>query len=206
MADARRRTAASNRALPPLEGQAPTHTGRLGPVESSGPIRFAGGRDRPRTVPRPGRLQGRVIRQYFRGRWILAPRGDSWVGARVRLRKTRGGKVHLSKSECPAPKPSPAPAPPTNCQGYSPCLPPGPDVDCAGGSGSGPRYVQGPVYVNGSDPSAVRRGAPSAACRADAHLRFSTALSPCRAVTQKKNSSRRLIRTSTSEWQLDVWL
>jgi hypothetical protein len=36
--------------------------------------------------------------------------------------------------------------------GYSPCIPPGPDVDCAGGSGNGPRYVQGPVTVTGSDP------------------------------------------------------
>jgi hypothetical protein len=36
--------------------------------------------------------------------------------------------------------------------GYSPCIPPGPDVDCAGGSGNGPRYVQGPVQVTGSDP------------------------------------------------------
>jgi hypothetical protein len=36
--------------------------------------------------------------------------------------------------------------------GYSPCIPPGPDVDCAGGSGNGPRYVQGPISVTGSDP------------------------------------------------------
>lgn len=36
--------------------------------------------------------------------------------------------------------------------GYNPCIPPGPDVDCAGGSGDGPRYIQGPVYVTGSDP------------------------------------------------------
>lgn len=36
--------------------------------------------------------------------------------------------------------------------GYSPCIPTGSDVDCAGGSGDGPRYVQGPVYVTGSDP------------------------------------------------------
>jgi RTX calcium-binding nonapeptide repeat (4 copies) len=40
----------------------------------------------------------------------------------------------------------------TDCQGYSPCLPPGPDVDCKGGGGDGPRYVQGPVKVTGSDP------------------------------------------------------
>jgi len=48
-----------------------------------------------------------------------------------------------------APRP---PREPVDCQGYSPCLPPGSDVDCAGGSGNGPRYVNGPVYVNGSDP------------------------------------------------------
>jgi hypothetical protein len=41
----------------------------------------------------------------------------------------------------------------SNCTpGYSPCIPPGPDVDCAGGSGDGPRYVSGPVRVTGSDP------------------------------------------------------
>jgi hypothetical protein len=41
----------------------------------------------------------------------------------------------------------------TGCTpGYSPCIPPGPDVDCAGGSGNGPRFVQGPVQVTGSDP------------------------------------------------------
>jgi len=45
------------------------------------------------------------------------------------------------------------PSPPTvDCQGYSPCLPPGPDVYCAGGYGDGPRYVDGPVSVNRSDP------------------------------------------------------
>jgi hypothetical protein len=41
----------------------------------------------------------------------------------------------------------------SNCTpGYSPCIAPGSDVDCAGGSGNGPRYVVGPVYVTGSDP------------------------------------------------------
>jgi hypothetical protein len=42
--------------------------------------------------------------------------------------------------------------------GYSPCIPLGPDVDCAGGSGNGPRYEgqggvpNGPFKVTGSDP------------------------------------------------------
>jgi micrococcal nuclease len=96
---------------------------------------------------------GRVVSQRFRGHWTLAPRQDSWVAVRVRMRKTSGGRVRLSKSECLAPAPAPSPSPPpTDCQGYSPCLPPGSDVDCAGGSGDGPRYVNGPVYVNGGDP------------------------------------------------------
>jgi len=41
----------------------------------------------------------------------------------------------------------------SNCTpGYDPCLPPASDYDCAGGSGNGPKYVQGPVRVTGSDP------------------------------------------------------
>jgi hypothetical protein len=36
--------------------------------------------------------------------------------------------------------------------GYSPCIPPGSDVDCQGGTGDGPRYIAGPVQVTGSDP------------------------------------------------------
>lgn len=40
-----------------------------------------------------------------------------------------------------------------NCTpGYSPCLPPASDYDCAGGSGNGPEYAYGPIYVTGSDP------------------------------------------------------
>ena len=41
---------------------------------------------------------------------------------------------------------------PSCTAGYSPCIPPGPDVDCAGGTGDGPRYVMGPIRVTGSDP------------------------------------------------------
>jgi resuscitation-promoting factor RpfB len=46
----------------------------------------------------------------------------------------------------------PAPQPSNNCTpGYSPCLPPAPDYDCAGGTGDGPAYT-GFVRVTGSDP------------------------------------------------------
>ena len=34
---------------------------------------------------------------------------------------------------------------------YTPCVPIASDVDCAGGGGNGPAYVQGPVYVIGKD-------------------------------------------------------
>jgi endonuclease YncB( thermonuclease family) len=108
---------------------------------------------------------GRVVRQSFRGTLVLARRGTSWVVVKARLHKTGGGHVRTSKSECPKPKPKPPPRPPTtNCQGYSPCLPPGPDVDCAGGSGDGPRYVTGPVTVTGSDPYDLDRDGDGVAC------------------------------------------
>jgi len=62
-----------------------------------------------------------------------------------------------------------AAAPPTttapNCTpGYDPCIPPGPDVDCAGGSGNGPRYVQGPVRVTGNDPYGLDRDHDGTGC------------------------------------------
>lgn len=42
--------------------------------------------------------------------------------------------------------------PPSNCTpGYRPCLAPASDYDCAGGSGDGPKYAYGPIYVSGSD-------------------------------------------------------
>jgi hypothetical protein len=34
---------------------------------------------------------------------------------------------------------------------YSGCVPIASDVDCSGGSGNGPEYVQGPIRVTGSD-------------------------------------------------------
>jgi beta-lactam-binding protein with PASTA domain len=47
----------------------------------------------------------------------------------------------------------PVAAVPSSCStGYRPCLPPASDYDCAGGSGDGPAYANGPIYVTGSDP------------------------------------------------------
>jgi hypothetical protein len=49
--------------------------------------------------------------------------------------------------------------------GYRPCLPPASDYDCVGGGGDGPRYVQGPVYVTGSDPYNLDGDGDGIACQ-----------------------------------------
>jgi resuscitation-promoting factor RpfB len=38
------------------------------------------------------------------------------------------------------------------------------DVDCAGGSGNGPAYVAGPVYIIGSDIYGLDRDGDGVAC------------------------------------------
>jgi endonuclease YncB( thermonuclease family) len=148
------------------------YRGSLGASVRSARARLSGGRTVV-SVHLAGRhrdaCSGRVVRRHFRGQWVLAPRRGSWVAVRTRMRKTRGGPVRLSKSDCkPAPAPPvpspPEPSPPQDCQGYEPCLPPGPDVDCAGGSGNGPRYVNGPVYVSGDDPYGLDGDGDGVAC------------------------------------------
>jgi endonuclease YncB( thermonuclease family) len=148
------------------------HRGSLGASVRSARARLSSGRAVV-SIRLVGRhrdaCSGRAVRQVFRGRWVLAPRRDAWVAVRVRMRKTGGGPVRLSKSECKPPPDPPSqppsrPRPPANCQGYDPCLTPGPDVDCAGGSGDGPRYVNGPVYVNGDDPYDLDRDGDGVAC------------------------------------------
>jgi hypothetical protein len=53
-----------------------------------------------------------------------------------------------------------------NCTpGYSPCLPPASDYDCSGGSGNGPKYVDGPVRVTGSDPYDLDRDGDGVGCQ-----------------------------------------
>ena len=56
------------------------------------------------------------------------------------------------------------PPPPSNCTpGYSPCLAPKSDYDCAGGSGNGPGYT-GLVHVTGSDPYDLDADGDGVAC------------------------------------------
>lgn len=57
-------------------------------------------------------------------------------------------------------------APKPNCDSnYSgACVPIASDVDCAGGSGNGPAYVSGPVYVTGTDIYGLDRDGDGVGC------------------------------------------
>jgi endonuclease YncB( thermonuclease family) len=108
---------------------------------------------------------GRVVRQRFRVRWTLAAQRNSWVALGVQARKTGGGRSRLSRSECRRRDGGGGGGGGRRCTaGYSPCIPPGPDVDCRGGSGDGPRYVDGPVRVTGSDPYDLDRDDNGVGC------------------------------------------
>jgi hypothetical protein len=66
---------------------------------------------------------------------------------RAAVARAAAAKAAAAKAAAPS-----APSTPVCTPGYSPCISPGSDVDCAGGSGNGPRYVSGPVTVTGDDP------------------------------------------------------
>jgi resuscitation-promoting factor RpfB len=52
-----------------------------------------------------------------------------------------------------------------NCDSnYTPCVPIASDVDCAGGSGNGPAYVEGPVTVIGDDIYDLDRDSDGVGC------------------------------------------
>ena len=69
-------------------------------------------------------------------------------------------RITMVVAKAPPPPPTTAPRPPTTTPARS-CDPSYPDVcldpdavdyDCAGGSGNGPRYVDGPIRVRPPDP------------------------------------------------------
>jgi hypothetical protein len=66
-----------------------------------------------------------------------------------------------ARATAPPPRPAPECTP-----GYTPCIPTGSDVDCAGGSGNGPRWITGPVSVDQSfgDPYDLDRDKDGTGC------------------------------------------
>ncbi|MGH2747466.1 MAG: PASTA domain-containing protein [Actinomycetota bacterium] len=114
-----------------------------------------------------GLTKGRIKTLADRYGWtmVVTKRVSSAApGTVISQRPAQGEDVHkgseirivIAKAP-PAPKPQPEPEPvaeensPNCTPGYSPCLPPASDYDCAGGSGDGPKYT-GRVTVTGSDP------------------------------------------------------
>ena len=84
-----------------------------------------------------------------------SPRG----GARVKPRSVV--RIVISDVERP-----PDTSESRNCTpGYSPCLPPASDYDCAGGTGNGPEYVDGLVEVTGADPYDLDRDGDGVGCQ-----------------------------------------
>jgi PASTA domain len=80
----------------------------------------------------------------------------------------------IAKALPPPPTTQPPPPPPTapsgNCDPSYPgaCLDPtAEDYDCAGGSGNGPRYVQGPVQVRPPDPFGLDSDSDGIGCERD---------------------------------------
>jgi hypothetical protein len=67
--------------------------------------------------------------------------------------------------QAPPPAPPVPPAPKSDCDpNYSGCVPIASDVDCAGGSGNGPAYVRGPIYVIGTDIYGLDHDKDGVAC------------------------------------------
>src|SRR3954466_5579819 len=94
---------------------------------------------------------------------LLVDRRESSAPVGTVLEQTPGPGATLSAGDMlrivvAKPLPAPPPPPPVSSSwsggctpGYSPCLPPASDYDCAGGSGNGPEYT-GFVAFTGSDP------------------------------------------------------
>ncbi|GLS88873.1 hypothetical protein GCM10010873_38470 [Cypionkella aquatica] len=59
---------------------------------------------------------------------------------------------------------SPAPAQSCDENYEGVCVPVASDVDCANGSGNGPEYVEGPVYIVGRDIYKLDRDGDGVAC------------------------------------------
>jgi len=81
-------------------------------------------------------------------------------------------RITLVVAKAPPPPPSTAPPPPTtspsrDCDPSYPdvCLDPeAVDYDCAGGSGNGPEYVEGPIRVRAPDPFDLDRDGDGWGC------------------------------------------
>jgi len=71
----------------------------------------------------------------------------------------------LTESDPPPPGTGDDAPPARSCDpNYRPCVPVDSDVDCAGGRGNGPSYVEGPVRGVGRDPDDLDRDGDGTGC------------------------------------------
>lgn len=131
----------------------------------------------------PGK-QGAVLARFDVGHELqIVERGKDWIKVRDPLTRQEGWIASSLLSTRPQktaalpkaePKPRPKPVKPqkkakaagSGCDSnYSgDCVPIASDVDCAKGSGNGPAYVRGPVYVVGTDIYGLDRDGDGVGC------------------------------------------
>lgn len=84
---------------------------------------------------------------------------------RQRARERKRREAERLAAQAPPPVPEPEPEPASNCDSnYSGCVPIASDVDCGGGSGDGPAYLDGTVTVLGSDVYGLDSDSDGTAC------------------------------------------
>ncbi len=113
----------------------------------------------PRVPEVVGRSEAQAVRRLERAGFVVRVKTKTRTSGEdgVVLRQVPAGKDRASAGSkvkiVVASVIRPIAQPTENCTaGYKPCLPPASDYDCAGGSGDGPEYASGPIYVSGSDP------------------------------------------------------
>lgn len=108
-------------------------------------------------------------------RWVIRYKSTGRVPPGTVISQSRtagigvlpGTAIALVIAKAPPPPPPPVTAPPKNCDPSYPdvCLHDGiGDYDCAGGSGNGPNYVDGPIRVLPPDPFGLDRDGDGSGC------------------------------------------
>jgi hypothetical protein len=155
-------------APPPPTTAAPTTTPKVEVPELVG-VRLGSARQRLADQGLKLRVRYRPTARFAAGTVISQSRR---IGAAVD--PSSAITLVIAKALPPPPTTQPPPPPPTapsrNCDPSYPgaCLDPtAEDYDCAGGSGNGPRYVQGPVQVRPPDPFGLDSDSDGIGCERD---------------------------------------